>query len=210
VVTHGDADHMGGVPAVLEAVPADLALEPGEALGRPLYSEFLGSVARRVQRWHPARTGDTIALDGVVLRVWHPDSAWMAAGAETNESSVVLTVEYGGFRALLAGDAGLPMEALRADAIGDVTLLKVAHHGSRSATGPDWLAAVRPEVCIVSVGQNRYGHPHPAVMGRLEAARCAVWRTDRSGDVTVETDGRTALVRAGRRQTALTLSGASP
>jgi competence protein ComEC len=201
VATHGDADHLGGVPAVLDAVPAELVLEPGEPLGRPLYREFLTTAARRSAKWHAARAGDSIALDGVVLRVWHPDSAWLASGAEANESSVVLTVEYGEFRALLTGDAGLPMEALRAGAIGDVTLLKVGHHGSRSATGTAWLAAVRPEVCVVSVGQNRYGHPHPAVMARLSAARCATWRTDRLGDVTVETDGRTVRLRAAGRDT---------
>lgn len=149
-------------------------------------------------------------MDGVVLRVWHPDDAWMASGAETNESSVVLTVEYGGFRALLTGDAGLPMEALRAGAVGDVSLLKVGHHGSRSATGAAWLAAVRPEVCVVSVGENRYGHPHPAVMARLRDARCATWRTDRAGTVVVETDGHSVRLRAGGRDTTFIVTKEPP
>jgi competence protein ComEC len=135
----------------------------------------------------------------------------MAAGVDDpNENSVVLTVEYGGFRALLTGDAGLPVESLRATAIGDVAVLKVGHHGSRSATGAAWLAAVRPEVCVLSVGDNRYGHPHPAVLERLGGAGCATWRTDRTGDVRVESDGRTVRVSAGDRDTVFTVTQEQP
>lgn len=196
VATHGDADHLGGVPAVLRALPADLVLEPGEPDGRPLYREFLAGAALRAGRWHPARAGESLAVDGVMLRVWHPDSAWLARREAPNENSVVLTVEYGAFRAAFPGDAGLPMEAVRAAAIGDVTLLKVGHHGSRTATGDAWLRALRPEHCVIPVGRNDYGHPDAGVVAALERDLCAVWRTDRHGRITVETDGRAVRVTA--------------
>lgn len=195
IASHGDADHLGGLPAVLRAVPADLVLEPGEALGRPLYRDWLAGVARRGARWHAARAGERLDIDGVTLRIWHPDSAWMTRRESANENSVVVSVEYGGFRALFPGDAGLPMEAERAGAIGDVSLLKVGHHGSRSATGDAWLAALRPEHCVVSVGRNRYGHPHPVVLAALLRSRCRIARTD-SGDVRVTTDGRTIIMNS--------------
>jgi competence protein ComEC len=211
VASHGHADHVGGMPAVLAAVPADVVLEPGQPLGIPAYLEFLAELEREGRHWHAARAGERLELDGVVLRVWHPDSAWMARGEEDpNANSVVLTVEYGRFRAVLAGDAGLPMEALHAREIGDVTLLKVGHHGSAGATGDAWLEALRPEVCVVSVGPNTYGHPSPAALQRMDDAGCGVWRTDRDGSVTVTTDGRTALVEAGKRRAMLTLSGEGP
>jgi len=134
-------------------------------------------------------------VDGVTLRIWHPDSATIAERWEANENSVVLTVEYGAFRAVFGGDAGLPMEQRRAAAIGDVTLLKVGHHGSRSATSDGWIGALKPEVCVIEVGaRNRYGHPDPGVVARLMQAGCAVWRTDRAGDVRVATDGRSVTV----------------
>lgn len=206
VASHGDADHLGGVPAVLEALPVDVAVEQGMADGRPLYREFLGDVVKGGGRWHAARAGEHFAIDGVTIRIWHPDSATIADGWEANENSVVLTVEYGAFRALFGGDAGRPMEALRAGAIGAVTLLKVGHHGSRSASGPDWLAALRPALCIIEVGDdNRYGHPHAEVVERLERARCGVWRTDRQGIITVQTDGRTVRVAAGGRDSTITV-----
>jgi competence protein ComEC len=197
VASHGDADHLGGLPAVLTALPVDLVLEPGSPDGRPLYREWLAGVARDHARWHAARAGERLTVDGVTLRIWHPDSASIAERWEANENSVVLTVEYGAFRAVFGGDAGLPMERRRAASIGDVTVLKVGHHGSRGATSDAWIGALKPEVCVIEVGaRNRYGHPDPGVVARLMYAGCAVWRTDRAGDVRVATDGRTVVVQS--------------
>jgi competence protein ComEC len=81
-----------------------------------------------------------------------------------------------------------------------VDLLKVGHHGSRGATGSDWLAELAPRAAVISVGANRYGHPHAATLRRLEEARVPVWRTDQDGTVRVWTDGVTVEVRGrGRR-----------
>jgi len=197
IASHGDADHMGGLPAVLAAFPSALAIEPGVALGRPLYLDWLKGTRGDGARWHPARAGDSLVLDGVALRVWHPDSASIAEGWEVNDNSVVLTVEYGAFRAVFGGDAGLRMERRIAREIGRVTVLKVGHHGSPTASGEPWLAALRPSLCVIEVGRNTYGHPDATVVSRLEATGCRVLRTDRSGDVHVTTDGREARLRAG-------------
>ena len=219
VASHGDADHMGGLPTVVRAFRPALVLEPALPLPRPGYRRFLAAAAEAGSRWHPARAGDSLDLDGVTLRVWHPDSAWLARGLPVNESSVVLTVEYGAFRAVLPGDAGLAMEAASGVTarIGPATLLKVGHHGSRSATGPAWLAALAPRVCVISVGPNRYGEPDPGVVEALRRAACAVFRTDAAGGagtgaaaVTVETDGATVRVHAGSRDTSFILSRGQP
>jgi len=205
VASHGEADHAGGLPAVLDGLGADLVLEPGEPLGSTLYRDWLGAVARSRARWRAARAGDSLALDGVVLRVLHPDSGWMALGLPTNENAVVLRLEYGAFRAILPGDAGLPMEAARAAGAGRVALLKVAHHGSASATGGAWLRALAPRVCVIPVGENRYGQPAPAVLDALSAAGCRTYRTDADGAVAVGTDGRSVWVRTARAQTGFPL-----
>src|SRR5207248_7709552 len=141
--------------------------------GRPLYVEWLADIGQQRVRWHPARAGDHFTIDSVTVRVWHPDSATVADGWEANENSVVVTIEYGAFRALFGGDAGLPMEALRARQIGVVSVLKVGHHGSRSATSDQWLAALQPRICVIEVGaRNRYGHPDPGTLARLRDAGC--------------------------------------
>ena len=212
VASHGDADHLGGMPAVIRSFRPALVLEPGQVRATEGYRRFLAAAAQAGSRWRPARAGDRILLDGVTLQVWHPDSAWVERQLPANENSVVLTVEYGGFRAVFPGDGGLAMEGAPdiAGRIPAATVLKVAHHGSRSATGPDWLRAVSPRVCVISVGPNRYGEPDPGVVAELVHAGCDVFRTDAAGTVTVETDGRTVLVHAGQRDTTFILTREQP
>jgi len=210
VASHGDADHLGGLPTVVRAFRPALVLEPGQPLAKAGYRRFLAAAALAGSRWRPARAGDRIELDGVTIRVWHPDSAWMERQLPTNENSVVLTVEYGDFRAVLPGDGGLTMEADLAGRMPRATVLKVGHHGSRSATGPEWLAALAPAVCVISVGPNRYGEPDPGVVASLGRAGCDVVRTDEAGTVTVETDGHVVRLRAGRRDTTFTLTREQP
>ncbi len=143
VATHGDADHLGGLPAVIDAFHPGLVLEPGEPLGRPLYLEFLATVEGAGAAWHPARAGDRVDVDGVLLEVLSPDSAWLAQPMDVNEHGVVLRVTFGRVRLLFAADVGLPVEARLAGRVGPVEALKVGHHGSRSATSDAWLAELR-------------------------------------------------------------------
>jgi len=201
VASHGDEDHLGGLPAVVHAFKPALVLEPGEPLPKPSYRRWLAAVAEAGSRWRAGRTGDSIAVDGVVVRVLHPDSLWMERGLPANENGVVAAVEYGAFRALMTGDAGLVFEAAEAGRLPRATLLKVAHHGSFSATGPALLAAVEPRICVVSVGPNHFGQPDPRVLAALGRSGCDVFRTDADGTVTVETDGRAVHVEAGKRDT---------
>jgi beta-lactamase superfamily II metal-dependent hydrolase len=128
--------------------------------------------------------------DGVRVEVLHPTAAWVAREVRPNENSVVLRVSYGRFDALLTGDVGLPVESLLVHTdLDQVELLKVGHHGSAGSTGSAWLAAVAPRIAVISVGRNDYGHPADAVLHRLDSARVPVYRTDRGGTVTIQSDG---------------------
>jgi competence protein ComEC len=90
-------------------------------------------------------------------------------------------------------------------------VLKVGHHGSRSASSEAWLRALRPALCVIEVGaRNRYGHPDPGTVARLRDAGCGVWRTDRDGDVEVRTDGHAVQVSAGGRDTTFLVSKEHP
>jgi competence protein ComEC len=190
VATHGDADHLGGIPAIIDAFAPDLVLEPGEPLGRPLYLEFLATVEASGARYRAARAGDRIELDGVTLDVLSPDSALFALPLDVNEHGVVLRVTYGDVRLLFQADAGLPVEGHLAGRVGTVELLKVGHHGSRSATSDAWLTELAPHEAVISVGRrNNYGHPAPEVVARLARHGITMWRTDRDGTITFKTDG---------------------
>jgi competence protein ComEC len=201
IVSHAHADHLGGVSSVLDRFPATLVLEPGERVADPLYYEFLDALAARGIPWHAARRDERFVLDGVTFTVLHPDPSWRGWGEDVNEDSLVLLVEYGSFQALFAGDAGFPAEIEMRSRVRAIDLLKVGHHGSRGSTGEEWLDSLRPRAAVISVGGNKYGHPSPPTLQRLRGHRVDVWRTDRDGQVAVNTDGARMTITSDRRST---------
>ena len=193
VATHSDADHLGGLPAVVAAFPPRLVIEPAEPLARPLYLEFLAAVEEAGSRWRAARAGDRITVDRVTVQVLSPDDAWMGVPVDVNDHGVVVLVTYGATRILFQADAGVPVEERLAGTVGHVDLLKVGHHGSRSASSESWLAELSPPVAVISVGaRNRYGHPAPEVLERLARLGITVLRTDQRGTITFTSDGHNA------------------
>jgi competence protein ComEC len=193
VSTHSDADHLGGLPAVLDAFRPQLVLDPGEPIARPLYFEFLADVEAAGIPWRAARAGDMVTIDSVTFTVLSPDDAWMAEPADVNDHGIVLLVTYGRERLLFQADAGLPVEARLAGRVGRVDVLKVGHHGSRSASSESWLEELSPGTAVISVGaRNRYGHPAPEVVERLRRLGITVLRTDQLGTITFASDGQHA------------------
>ncbi|NIP57561.1 MAG: MBL fold metallo-hydrolase [Gemmatimonadetes bacterium] len=192
ILTHPDLDHLGGAPAVLSSLEVGGVLDPGVADPRVPFGEALEAARRREVGWWGADPGRTLFLDGVEVRVLHagpppPGAAVDPRGSESNAHSVVLLVSYGGFRALLTGDAPAAVEGwIVRDLGGSVDLLKVGHHGSRTSTSLKLLEAARPELAVISVGwRNRFGHPHRVVLDRLRGIGARILRTDLHGTVIV-------------------------
>jgi competence protein ComEC len=190
VVTHGDADHVGGIPAVLQSLGADFIMEPGQPLSSSLYGEYLATVAGSGADWRAVRAGDTVTVDSVVLAVLHPDTGWVGRQFEPNENSVVIHLRYGCFDALLSGDVGHLVERALLESVQKVDVLKVGHHGSAGSTSAEWLRALAPSAAVISVGLNRFGHPAPVVLELLREHGVQAWRTDQGGTVTISSDGR--------------------
>lgn len=194
VLTHPDADHVGGAPSVLEALRPARWWDPGFVHTSDVYREALAVADRHGIPWRRAKAGDSLRLDGVLLRVLGPDSAWLASQSSANDASAILLVQHGRLRMLLTGDAEAAEEAWLVERWGDglaATVLKVGHHGSRTSSTNALLDAVRPQVALVSVGaDNRYGHPAPEVLDAFAARGVEVLRTDRDGDIVLRSDGR--------------------
>ena len=200
VVSHVHADHLGGVPALIDRFPVGLVIEPGGPVPDPAYAAFLTALDREAIPWHPARSGERFMLDGVEFTVLHPAADWAGWGEDVNEDSVVLLVRYGGFEALFTGDAGFAAETALRGTVRSVDLLKVGHHGSRGSTGEELLDSLRPLTAVISVGRNDYGHPAPETLARLSSRRVPVLRTDRDGTVSVISDGTGMRVRTRDRE----------
>ncbi len=114
-------------------------------------------------------------------------------GENLNNSSVVLRLVFGATSVLLPGDAEEKSEQVIARAYGaflQSDILKAGHHGSKTSSSDAWLAAVQPRTAIISVGRkNRFGHPSPGTLGRLDRNGIALVRTDEEGAVIFGSDG---------------------
>ena len=204
VPTHLDLDHIGGFAAVFRDHPVGEFWQ-GPATAGDTRPAGRGLRRDRRRREIPVRrleAGERIPLGGAVFRVLLAGAAaeWEAAGAvppSPNERSLVFALDYAGRRVLLTGDAGEPAERLLLARYPDAiraAVLKVGHHGSRSSTSAAFLAAVRPEVAIVSTREDRRRRlPFPEVLDRLDAVGARVFRTDHHGAVTVEIAASGAL-----------------
>jgi len=208
VASHAHVDHVGGFGAVLRSMPVGTVVEPATPGTDSTYREMLGVVGRSGAAWDAARSGEEFVVDSVRFTVLHPDTAWSGWGVDLNDDSVVLLVRYGGFRAIFMGDAGEAPEATLRGRVGHVDLLKVGHHGSRTASGTNWLRELSPTIAVLSVGShNRYGHPSPDALQRLGVQHATIWRTDREGTITVITDGRHVEVRGRSHRYAFDVTG---
>lgn len=202
VVTHADADHLGGAATLVrEFAPSEVWV--GVAVDDHPPSLALRAAAdARHAGWREVRVGERLRIGEAVIDVRHPAAPDWQRVEPRNDDSVVLDVRWRGMRAVLTGDIGAGPEQVLAASMPAVdpvavTVLKVAHHGSASSTSEAWLRAVAADVAVVSAGPaNPFGHPAPAVLARLDAAGASVWRTDLEGAVTIESDGRTAVVTA--------------
>lgn len=198
ILTHPHADHIGGAAAVLDGIEVGHLAEPGLPAGTEMYAGLLDRVEGRGVPWSRAVAGRRISLDGVELDFLWPEAGMIEGTTDANEASAVVRLRYGGFAAVFPGDAYADAEraivrregrAMRAQ------LLKAGHHGSATSTSEALLAAVRPELVVISAGRrNRHGHPSPEVMARLRDRGVAVARTDLEGTVSLRAgaDGRWA------------------
>jgi competence protein ComEC len=187
LLTHAHSDHMGGMPAVLRDLrPRELWISviPGEGSAARALLDEAAQLGVNVRYF---RAGDGFAWGGLRADVLSPETDYSNAGPARNDDSLVIRLAYGKASVLLEGDAESSSEAtmLIHGRLRPSTLLKVAHHGSRTSTGEAFLAAVAPREAVVSVGlHNTFGHPRSEVLERLEQAHVQTWRTDRQGPET--------------------------
>ncbi len=215
LLTHPHEDHAGGLAGLVpryrvgRIIETDMNSEGSGVLELRAAAERYGIRRLRLSQ------GDSFTLGGARVDVlWPPEDAIpdrvITDGRAVNGTSIVLAVSLGRQRILLTGDLEDDHDA---DVLGVIPhddrrwdLLKVAHHGSATASSRPLLDVLRPRLAAVSSGHgNRYGHPAPATLGRLSEVEARIWRTDREGTLSVAFDGRprstTALLEGLPRST---------
>ena len=190
VLTHPERDHVGGAVEVLRRLQVDRVLDGGQQVRRPDGDAAIAEAHRGGVPVTVVRAGEVLALGGLRLRVLWPEGV----GTETanpNDRAVVLLASFGETDVLLPADAESNVTARLS--LPPVEVLKVAHHGSEDPGLPEELRALRPRIAVISVGErNDYGHPRAETLAALAAVPgIHLFRTDRDGRVTIESDGRT-------------------
>ena len=201
VLSHPHTDHVGGAASVLTAMRPPAYWDAAFAGGSEAYGLSLLAARKEGVKWKRVHPGDSVLIDGVSLRFLAPDSAWTVGLNDPNLASTIAVVQYGVVRFLLVGDAERVEEDWLLDKYRDelrADVLKVGHHGSSTSSSDAFLAAVHPDVAVISVGAgNMYGHPSPDVLRALARVGAEVVRTDQAGTVVVRTDGSHIEVEAG-------------
>ena len=195
VATHADDDHAQGLNAVAGRLTVNAALINGYSGTSKPYNRLLQRLRSKKVPLYIARRGQTIPLGkDTRLEVLAPTDIPILNGRSvSNNQSIVLRLVFGKSRFLFTGDAESAEEDdILADRGMNVSAdaLKVGHHGSRWSSSEPFLRAVHPSVAVISCGRNNnFGHPHLEVLDRLKTQGVRVYRTDRQGAITIETDG---------------------
>ncbi len=209
ILTHPHEDHVAGLPLILDRYRVGQVFEPGMRGPGPGYGAWAEILARDDA---PGRgrlaTGDRLAVDDVALDVLWPDPGRVPpdpgdSGRSINDVSIVLLGKIDGRRFLLTGDVEDDVDPILAErGLPAIDFLKVAHHGSATATTGAFIGSVDPALAVISAGaDNPYGHPSPSTIERLAGSGATVLRTDTDGSVEVAFRAGTMTVAAtgGRR-----------
>jgi len=193
VLTHPEHDHIAGLLEVLRRYQVENILWTGILRDTAEYQEWQRLIEEEGAEIHIAKAGLSVGPGFTEIKILFPFE--ILEGQEiknTNNTSVILRLDFGDNSFLLTGDAYKSIERKLLGKGIDVDILKVGHHGSKTSSAEDFIAEVSPETAVISVGRdNKYDHPHPETLETLEKYGIKVFRTDIEGDIKIITNGRT-------------------
>ena len=186
ILTHLHSDHVNGAARVLQQLDVDTLYLPLQADEDGSLFELLSAAAEAGTAVEFVTENMTLGIGDMELTVWAP----LLPGDE-NENCLIVMARQGKFEAFITGDSLSLAEQIlsRRYVLPDAELLIVGHHGSDTSTCDEFLRAIRPDLAVISVGYNNYGHPSAAVLDRLAEYGILVLRTDLEGNITVEAGG---------------------
>lgn len=192
IVSHFDSDHCQGLNFIMEnmkvknAIISDLGQESNE------YNTFLSLAKKQNTNLVYVKMGDIIKIGDCTIKILFPDNEPITDN-EKNNNAIVFKFLWKNISILFTGDIEEKAEnkilSLYSDNLGELksTILKVAHHGSKTSTTKAFLEAVKPQIALIGVGENNnFGHPNSGVIERLESIGCEIYRTDKYGEISIK------------------------
>ena len=189
--THPDADHCGGLTTVANNYTVEeVWISKDTSKTTAAYTNFIAAVSGE----RTPSVGEVYTYGHLTLTV-----LYASKGSDSNNSSIVVMLEYGSFKFLFMGDAGEEVENKLVSNGTDLScdVLKVGHHGSKYSSTSSFLNATGAEYGVICVGSNTYGHPTSEALGRLDSAGITTYRTDNNGNVVFSTNGVTMQTPSG-------------
>ncbi len=184
ILSHLHEDHANGVPLLLELVPVEtIVLSPDAAADENMLPAIIEAAEEHGTELVLLREDMELSCGKLTVSLFAPPD-----DASENERCIISLASVGEYDMLYTGDSPKKAEILLTEqhALPDTELLIVGHHGSKTSTDKAFLAAVKPEYAIISVGRNNsYGHPARETLVNLQAAGCSVYRTDQNGTVEI-------------------------
>jgi len=193
IITNPDQDHIAGFLDVLKVYKVDKVFSPGTLNDSKTYQNLKYEIKKNNIPDILARRGMRLDIGGgAIIDILFPDrdvSSWA-----TNDGSIVARLSYGKTSVMLTGDAPIKTERIILEENSpkqlDSTILKVAHHGSRTSTSRAFVKAVSPSYAVISDGKNnKYGHPHRETLETLSSFGVKIFRTDILGSIVMKSDG---------------------
>jgi beta-lactamase superfamily II metal-dependent hydrolase len=195
VATHPHADHIGGMADVINSIPVRFYMDNGQPHTTATYQNLISTLQQRTDITYLAAEPRTITLGSAEIEVLLLPPV---NSTNLNNRSVGLVLRYGSFLVFLSGDSEVQELSfwVQHGLAPDVTVLKAPHHGSHNGFTWEFLQAAQPEVVVISVGTNSYGHPRPEALQAYSSVAEVVLRTDDDGQVTIVgyKDGRYEVI----------------
>lgn len=188
--THPHEDHIGSLDDVILNFEVEKVLFPKKISSTKTFENFVNAVKYKNLKLTVPEVGTTYKLGDTTFKVMAPNSTDYE---DINNYSIVIKLMYENTSYIFTGDAEKLSEEEIISKFSDelkCDVLKIAHHGSSSSTSDTFLKLCRPKYAIISLGMdNSYGHPHKVVLDRLKKYGADVYRTDKLGTITLESDG---------------------
>ena len=194
--SHAHEDHVGGLAAALAYFPANHVYSPVTEASTQCFQDFVKYTRQQGLQVEVPAVGTVWQLGSAAVTMLGPVSQY----SDTNDTSIVLRIDYGSTSFLLTGDMEKTAETdlVNSGANLKADVLQVGHHGSSTSTGYLFLNAVLPEMAVISCGVgNKYGHPHEETLSILRDAGVDLYRTDLQGTITIGSDGQNYTVGYG-------------